>query len=134
MRLITFIVIKEMNLFCCFRKRWKKKHKVQNSRIRRIYFFLQFKTFAPCKIIFLTGIRILQISTLTQHHPPMRTENNMDMQPRCIRSTFNAGNIIDTTRTEFKLRIINYILCLKHTSDAKQEKKNKFSHGIVVYD
>lgn len=67
-------------------------------------------------------------------YPPMRTENNMDMQPCCIRSTFNAGNIINAARTEFKLRIINYILCLKHTSDAKQEKENKLSHGIVVYD
>ena len=37
-------------------------------------------------------------------YPPMRTENNMDMQPRCIRSTFNAGNIINAARTEFKLR------------------------------
>ena len=32
MRLITFIVIKEMNLFCCFRKRWKKKHKVYGAQ------------------------------------------------------------------------------------------------------
>ena len=74
------------------------------------------------------------MSIFTCLYPPMRTENNMDMQPRCIRSTFNAGNIINAARTEFKPRIINCILCLKHTSDAKQEKENKFSHGIVVYD
>lgn len=67
-------------------------------------------------------------------YPPMWTENNMDMQPRCIRSTFNTSNIIDTARTEFKLRIVDHILCLKHTSNAKQEKENKFSHGIVVYN